>query len=72
MWLTAIFNDGITQRTVRYRLTKYFRKNEPVIELYDHKNDPYEYNNIAADHPDVVKSLLKVWNKGNTGIYGMK
>ena len=56
-------------RTDRYRLTKYFRKNESVIELYDHKNDPYENINIAADHPDVVKSLLKVWAKGNTGVY---
>jgi iduronate 2-sulfatase len=65
----SYFNDGITMRTDRYRLTKYFRKNEPVIELYDHKNDQYETDNIAADHPDIVKKLMKIWEKGNTGVY---
>ncbi len=68
----SYFNDGITMRTERYRLTKYFRKAEPVIELYDHENDPYENENIAADHPDVINRLLKIWAKGNTGVYEKK
>jgi iduronate 2-sulfatase len=68
----SYFNDGITVRTERYRLTKYFRKNEPLIELYDHKNDPYENDNVAGDHPKLVKQLLKVWAKGNTGVYEKK
>ncbi len=63
------FRNGITARTERYRLTKYFREKEPVIELYDHQTDPYENHNIADEQPDVVKSLTKVWKKGNTGVY---
>ena len=68
----SYFNDGISVRTERYRLTKYFRKNEPLIELYDHKNDPYENDNVAGDHPKLVRQLLKVWAKGNTGVYEKK
>ena len=63
------FKNGITVRTERYRFTKYFREEKPVIELYDHQSDPYENHNIAENHPDVVKSLTKVWQKGNTGVY---
>jgi len=63
------FRNGITARTERYRLTKYFREEEPAIELYDHQTDPYENHNIADEQPDVVKSLTKVWKKGNTGVY---
>jgi len=37
--------------------------------LYDHQTDPYENHNIADEQPDVVKSLTKVWKKGNTGVY---
>ena len=68
----SYFNNGITVRTNRYRFTKYFRDNEPTIELYDHDTDPYENNNIAAAHPDIVKRLMKVWDKGNTGVYDKK
>jgi hypothetical protein len=37
--------------------------------LYDHYKDPYENNNIAAKYPDVVKLLLPVWKKGDTGLF---
>jgi arylsulfatase A-like enzyme len=63
------FNNGITVRTERYRLTKYFRKEEPTIELYDQLADPYENRNIAADNPELTKQLISVWEKGNTGLY---
>ena len=63
------FRNGISARTERYRLTKYFRKAEPVIELYDHKNDPYEAKNIAQQNPELVDSLMSIWKKGNTGVY---
>ena len=63
------FRNGITLRTERYRLTKYFRNAGPVVELYDHQNDPNETKNIAKDNPDVVKKLIPLWEKGNTGLY---
>ena len=68
----SYFNDGITVRTIQYRLTKYFRKEEPTVELYDHKKDPYENNNIVATNPDLVKKLMKLLEKGNTGVYDKK
>lgn len=63
------FKNGISLRTERYRLTKYFRNQEPAIELYDHEIDPNETKNIAAENPAIVKQLLPIWEKGNTGLY---
>ncbi len=63
------FLNGISLRTDRYRLTRYFREAEPVIELYDHSTDPYETKNIAADRPEIVERLMPQWEKGNTGLY---
>ncbi len=65
----SYYRNGITLRTARYRLTKYFRKDTPVTELYDHSLDPYEQTNIAAQHPEVVEQLMPLWEKGNTGLY---
>ena len=63
------FNKGISVRVPRYRYTKYFRDEEPVIELYDHKNDPNENVNIAAKKPKLVNKLDKILEEGNTGLY---
>ena len=65
----SYFNRGITMRTDRYRLTKYFRKEEPTIELYDHFNDPAEQHNIAASTPGLVRQLMPLLEKGNTGLF---
>ncbi len=65
----SYYNRGISVRTDRYRFTKYFRKQEPTVELYDHTIDPNENHNIAADHPEVVEKLTPLWAKGNTGIF---
>lgn len=65
----SYYNKGITVRTEQYRISKYFRKELPVIELYDHKNDPFENHNIAAKYPEKVVKLLPVLEKGNTGLY---
>jgi len=66
----SYFMNGISMRTERYRLTKYFRKEEPTIELYDHQNDPNETRNIATEQPNIVNKLMPVWEKGNTGLFG--
>jgi arylsulfatase A-like enzyme len=63
------YRNGISLRTERYRMTKYFRDQEPVIELYDHVSDPNETKNIAGEHPDLVERLMPLWEKGNTGLY---
>lgn len=63
------FNNGITMRTERYRLTKYYRDEQPLVELYDYKTDPHETINIAQQHPEIVQRLTPLWEKGNTGLY---
>lgn len=63
------YRDGISLRTERYRLTKYFREAQPVIELYDHQTDPNETKNIAAEKPEIVEQLMPIWERGNTGLY---
>ncbi len=65
----SYFRKGITVRTEDYRFTRYFRKEEPVNELYDHRSDPYENNNIATARPEIIKKIIPLWRKGNTGLY---
>ena len=64
------FMNGISLRTDRYRLTKYFRSELPNVELYDHQFDPFENNNVANENPKLVEQLMPVWEKGNTGLFG--
>ena len=63
------YKNGISLRTSRYRLSRYFRKQQPVIELYDHQTDPNETKNIASEKPQIVEQLLPLWEKGDTGLY---
>ena len=66
----SYFKNGISLRTHQYRLTKYYRQDQPNIELYDHNIDPNETTNIAEINPEIVKSLMPLLEKGNTGLYG--
>lgn len=63
------YRRGITVRTDRYRLTRYFRAQQPTVELYDHQTDPNENENIADTHPELVKRLTPLWEKGNTHLF---
>lgn len=63
------FNKGITLRTERYRITKYYRKEQPTIELYDHQLDPFETKNIAKQNPVITDSLFLWLRQGDTGLY---
>lgn len=65
----SYFNQGISMRTDRYRLSQYFREQEPLIELYDHQSDPHESINIAGENPELVTQLMKLFEQGNTGLY---
>ncbi|SIS86911.1 Arylsulfatase A [Zobellia uliginosa] len=66
----SYFKNGISMRTKDYRLTKYFRKDQPIIELYDHhKANAIENKNIADEKPEIVKKLMPLLNVGDTGLY---
>ena len=65
----SYFKQGISIRTKQYRLTKYFREDEPTLELYNHTKDPFETRNIASEKPEVLHQLLPVLEKGNSGLY---
>ena len=54
----SYWKDGISMRTEKYRLTKFFRKEEPKIELYDHLLDSDENKNIAFVNKKLTDSLL--------------
>ena len=66
-WNRDLFENhlmGYTLRNDRYRLVVWRDhrnlKAEPVfVELFDHEKDPNETSNIAGDHPDLVKELIK-------------
>jgi len=62
----SYWRKGFSVRTEDYRIMKYFRKEEPAIELYDHKNDPNETINIAEENPDIINELLPILEKGNS------
>lgn len=49
------FRNGISTRTNQYRVTKYFREAQPVIELYDYQKDANKTKNNANDNPVLWK-----------------
>ena len=65
----SYFKNGISMRTKHYRFTRYFRKNGIEMELYDLNSDPNETRNIAEQHPNLIRELLPLWEKGNTGLF---
>ena len=65
----SYYRNGISLRTKQYRLTKYYRGENPKLELYDHVKDPNETLNIASKNTKVVDELLPVLELGNTGLF---
>lgn len=63
------FKTGITLRTPEYRLTKYYRKEQPIVELYDHTGNLKEKKNIAEERPDIVNRLMPLLENGNKGLF---
>jgi arylsulfatase A-like enzyme len=63
------FNNGISIRTDRYRLTKFFRTEKPNLELFDHLIDPEENKNIADMNEEIVNLLLPVLKKNTPNFY---
>ncbi|MDR0698059.1 MAG: sulfatase [Tannerella sp.] len=62
----SYFREGISMRTAQYRLSRYFPKDGPVTELYEYKQDIFERENVANEKSEVVRSLMPLWEKGNT------
>ncbi len=65
----SYFKNGISIRTKQYRLTKYFRQEEPTIELYDLINEQDESKNLAQSNPKIVEKFMPLLEKGDTGLY---
>ncbi|HLT93304.1 MAG TPA: sulfatase [Membranihabitans sp.] len=65
----AYFRRGISMRTPKYRLTRYFRDEQPDTELYDYDSDPYERRNVVKENPQIVDSLMVLWKNGDTGLF---
>ena len=65
----SYWKDGISIRTEKYRLTKFFRKEEPKIELYDHLLDSEENNNIAFVNKKLIDSLMPTLMKSIPKFY---
>ena len=63
------FNNGISLRTDRYRLTKFYRNEKPNLELYDHSTDQEENQNIAEQNEEIVKSLLPLLDEVTPNFY---
>lgn len=65
----SYYNKGVSLRTPRYRLTKYYRDKLPVIELFDHQTDPWENANVAAKNPEMIRELLPLLNEKDFDLY---
>jgi arylsulfatase A-like enzyme len=56
---TVVEWQPVTITTEQWSLL-YATPNDPV-ELYDLRSDPKQATNVAAKHPDVIRSLLKLY-----------
>ena len=65
----SYWKDGISLRTNKYRLTKFFREEEPKIELYNHLLDSNENENIAHLNHELVDSLMPTLMKSIPKFY---
>lgn len=56
------YNNGYSLRTDRYRFTLWGKNGELGSELYDHRHDPQEMNNLAGE-PDYAKTQQRLSQK---------
>ena len=69
----SYFKNGVSMRTPRYRMTKYYREEKPDVELFDHTLDPEENKNIADDNQEMVNELMPILNDATPAFYyGLK
>lgn len=65
----SYFKEGISMKTPEFRITQFYRDEQPDVELYNHLLDPLESVNMASEYPSIRDSLLVQLEKGNTGLY---
>lgn len=61
----SYFRKGISMRTPKYRMGRYFMNSEIITELYNYDQQLFERKNIAYEEQDIVNGLLPLWEKGN-------
>ncbi|WP_346862523.1 arylsulfatase [uncultured Draconibacterium sp.] len=61
-------NGRLALRKDNWKLVRYdvFSPEKTTTELYDLGNDPSEQNNLAGEHPELVKELLEIMNNSRT------
>ena len=59
-----------TIRHDRFRLTEYTNETAPAVELFDHKSDPNETQNVADQFPEVVARMQEALYKRNFSASG--
>ena len=67
-WDFAGYGGQIAVRYGKYKgILKNLKKNpDAKLELYDLEQDPYEKNNIANQHPDIVNKIMEIIKKERT------
>jgi arylsulfatase A-like enzyme len=65
----SYYNNRLSVRTPRYRITEYFGESGSKIDLYDLQNDPFETKNIAADNERVIRKLKPLLEEANKGLF---
>jgi arylsulfatase A-like enzyme len=60
-WVPALMTNGQGNHAVRSDRWRYIRYRDGTEELYDHKNDPWEWTNVAAkpEYQDIVDEHKK-------------
>jgi arylsulfatase A-like enzyme len=63
----AVTTDGRNRHAVRSEKWRYIRYEDGSEELYDHRNDPYEWTNLATDdrYADVKTELREAFPRVN-------
>jgi arylsulfatase A-like enzyme len=64
LWVFPEYGGQVAIRCGDWKLIRQTLKaedKEPTLELYHLKNDPNEKNNIAANHPEIIKHMQKIF-----------
>jgi len=63
------YEHTLSVRTPNYRLARCIDNGEIITELYEYGPDRIEHRNIAPEHPDIVQSMIPIWEKGRTDAF---